>query len=192
VRDLVAKKDREITELLIRVAELEAMNKILTRTQNQSQHCIEEIAKQPRSQKNNITNKVTVLTALDLSAERIKNIVENNFTKTHMLDGQKGVARFAVDHLLRDDDGKLSYICTDPSRHTYRFREGQHEVKDVKSKRLTIALAPPVNDKSHRLAMQGVEDCPEQVFVLHESFKDIKGMEEDNSDFRAELAVMTV
>jgi hypothetical protein len=62
--------------------------------------------------------------------------------KYYFLDGQNGVAKFAVDKLRRDEQGKLKYICTDLSRQIYRFKtlDGGLE-RDVKAKKLTSIIA---------------------------------------------------
>jgi hypothetical protein len=191
-RHLISCKDKKVQNSIQekldsankRIIALEAENRLLL----SSKECIEKIAQQPKTTTN---MKVTILSSLDLSEDRVRRVVEDSFTRNHFLEGQKGVARFAVDYLLRDDQGKLSYICTDPSRHTYRFKQGDSEMKDIKGKRLTTALAPPVSDKSYRLAVEEMSDYPEKLIICSENFSDIKGMNEDNSDFRAELATMT-
>jgi hypothetical protein len=191
-RHLISCKDKKVQngiqgkldEANKRIITLEAENRLLL----SSKECVEKIAQQPKTTTNNM--KLTILSALALSEDRVRRVVEDSFTRNHFLEGQKGVARFAVDHLLKDDQGKLNYICTDPSRHTYRFKEGDNEIKDVKGKRLTTALAPPVSDKSHRLAVEEMGEDLEKLNICSENFSDIKGMNDDNSDFRAELATM--
>ena len=192
------KKDKEHQYMKLRIVELEAtleakiheiesLNNVLLR----SQACVEEIAKQPKTTTNNkTTNKVSILTPLDLSAERLKELVEANFTNSHLLEGQKGVARFTVEHVIKDEDGKLQYICTDPARHTFRFREGETEIKDLRGKRLSTALAPPVMDKTSRLGMQAIKENPELFCVYSDSQQNIRDMRDDDAEFRGELASM--
>jgi hypothetical protein len=154
-----------------------------------------EIAKQPKTLTNNKTvtnNKVSILTPLDLSQERLKDLVEANFTNSHMLEGQKGIARFTVEHVIKDEDGKLRYICTDPARHTFRFKEGDTEIKDIRGKRLSTALAPPVIDKSSRLGMEAIRANPELFAVYSDTLTKIKDVGSDDAEFRGELASMIV
>jgi hypothetical protein len=188
------RKDYEIKQLKdendslkIEVIELKAINKVL----QSSKICVEEIARQPKiSTTNKTTNKVSILTPLDLSAERLKELVEANFTNSHLLEGQKGVARFTVEHVIKDEDGKLQYICTDPARHTFRFREGETEIKDIRGKRLSTALAPPVMDKTGRLGMQAIRANPDLFCVYSDSQQNIRDMRDDDAEFRGELASM--
>jgi hypothetical protein len=187
------KKDLDITSLVhenekltIRNAELEAINKVLLR----SQACVEEIAKQPKMTTNKTTNKVSILTPLDLSTDRLKELVEANFTSSHLLEGQKGVARFTIEHVIRNEEGNLQYICTDPARHTFRFKEGDTEIKDIRGKRLSTALAPPVIDKSGRLGIEAIRANPELFAVYSDTLTKIKDMKGDDAEFRGELASM--
>ena len=53
-----------------------------------------------------------MLTPFELNRERFSNMIKESFTKDYMIEGQKGVAKFAVDKLLRDENGKLQYVCT--------------------------------------------------------------------------------
>ena len=131
VRNLLERKNSKILaledetrELKTVIRELKSENKILMRSQN----CMEEVARQPKIMSNKtVNNKVSFLTPLDLSCERLKELVETNFNNSYLLEGQKGVARFTFEHVIKDEDGKLQYICTDPARHTFRFRNGGDE-----------------------------------------------------------------
>jgi myosin heavy subunit len=185
----VASLHSKIIELESKVREVEAVNKVLVG----SQKCVEEIAKQPKTTNTNnkTTNKVSILTPLDLSQERLKELVEANFTSSHLLEGQKGVARFTVEHVIKDEDGKLQYICTDPARHTFRFKEGDTEIKDIRGKLLSVALAPPVMDKTSRLGIQAIKENPELFCVYSDSQQSIRDMRDDDAEFRGELASMT-
>ena len=190
VREENAKLKIELDKLKIeneiKARELAIYKDLASKTQN----CVEEIAKQPRI--SNTTKNKIILTPLDLSEGRLKSIVDTNFTRNHLLEGQKGVARFTFDHVLKDEQGKLTYVCTDASRHSYKYiTEDGDEVKDIKSKKLTSALYPSVIDRSRVLVNEGINDQPSNFPLFTDSFIDIKEMGSDNSDFRAELASMT-
>ena len=192
IKDKNVELEFRVRELESAMQSLEAVNKILVEEKNRSQSCIEEIAKQPKTTMNKtVNNKVSILTPLDLSQERLKELVEANFTNSHLLEGQKGVARFTVEHVIKDEDGKLQYICTDPARHTFRFKEGETETKDIRGKRLSSALAPPVMDKTGRLGMQAIKENPELFCVYSDSQQSIRDMRDDDAEFRGELASMT-
>jgi hypothetical protein len=91
---------------------------------------------------NNINNKILNISPLDLNdAEKFKTILDSKFDTNYILDGQKGLAHFAKDHFLKDDDGKLKYVCTDPGRQTFKYKDELGDIqKDVKAKKLTKIL----------------------------------------------------
>ena len=90
----------------------------------------------------NNSNKILNIGCLDLnSTEKIKTILDDKFDHNYIIDGQKGVAQFVVDHYLKDDDGKLKYVCTDPSRQIFKYKDDLGDIqKDVKAKKLTKTL----------------------------------------------------
>jgi len=90
----------------------------------------------------NNNNKILNISALDINdIEKIKNILDTKFDHNYIIEGQKGVAQFVVDHYLKDDDGKLKYVCTDPSRQIFKYKDDLGDIqKDVKAKKLTKSL----------------------------------------------------
>jgi hypothetical protein len=175
--DIIKQKDESMLELKLQISVLQDKLENIA---------IKGVMKSTTTTK--INNKVSILTPLDLSKERLRELVEANFTNSHLLEGQKGVARFTVEHVIKDEDGKLQYICTDPARHTFRFKEGDTEIKDVRGKRLSVALAPPVMDKTSRLGMQAIKENPDLFCVYSDSQQNIRDMRDDDAEFRGELA----
>ena len=89
----------------------------------------------------NTTNNTTLNIAsfMDFNdIDKIKNAIENKLDINHIIDGQKGLAHFVKDNILTDDTGKLLYICTDPSRQIFKYKDSTGEIKkDVEAKKLT-------------------------------------------------------
>ena len=194
-------KNNENTRLCIRIEEDNRVHKELLNhyktLSEQSRGIVEEIAKQPHTQNTtnqNINNTLLALTPLDLNnEERFSAIVNDHFDKNYLLDGQKGVARFAVEKLLRDENGKLTYVCTDPSRQIYRFKtiDGGIE-RDIKATKLTSALAKSILEKTGTITLSEITSGDSEVFLLYTTnFQDIKSLNEDNSNFRTELTSLT-
>ena len=110
----------------------------------------------------------------------------------HFCSGQKGVARFAVDHLLTNEQKQLGYVCTDPARGTFKHIGKDGELtRDVKASRLTTKLAQPIKVKAGRLAGEMVSMDEELSSIAYKHYQDISEMENDNSGFRTELAAVT-
>jgi hypothetical protein len=166
---------------------------------------IENIAlqavKKPTSVHNNTTtntnNTVMMMKPFDMNdKEVISKAVSDSFNQNHLLCGQKGVAKFAAEYLLKDENGDPKYICTDPSRQVYKFKTPSGEIeKDLKANKLTIALMDAnMIGKSHSITMEKVRERPTDmnVFWLYtENFNEIKKMLDDNTEFRGELANLT-
>lgn len=154
--------------------------------------CVEEIAKQPNTTTTTINNKLLNMSPLDMNNNNnFKQTIEEHFTKDYMLDGQKGVAKFAYDKLLKDEEGKLKYICTDPARQIYKFKtiEGNIE-RDVKAKKLTNIIINDVMNKSNNITNENINNSKNrEIFIIYtNNCQDIREMKTDNGEFRNELS----
>jgi len=163
---------------------------------NRTQDTLSEIAKQPRNTNNtnstntsNQTNILMSMTPLDINEDVFGEKINEYFTTDYLVYGQKGVAQFCVDHLLKDDNGKLTYICTDPSRNTFRYRtvSGVLE-RDVNAKKLTDALSQ--NLKKHaasEMVKIGYSGDYAKITAYTPGSLCITSLEENNSEFCAGL-----
>ena len=152
---------------------------------------IKEIAKQPKTQNNTINNnnKVMMLSPFTMTQKDIATIVNNNFTKEHFLDGQKGVADFTSTNLLKDAEGKPTYICTDSSRNVFNYKNKDGKVeKDIKAKKLTETLSPAVITKSEKLFNQYKTN--DTTLEYMQKLSDIKKLSVDNDRFVNHLSVL--
>ena len=149
----------------------------------------------------NTTNNTTLNIAsfMDFNdIDKIKNTIENRLNINHVVDGQKGLANFVKDNLLTDDTGKLLYICTDPSRNIFKYKDSTGEVKkDVEAKKLTnYILEGGIRTKS---AVIGNEWCKDdkgdinmgRFNVMMEQQQSIMKLSDDNNNFKKELAAIT-
>lgn len=138
-------------------------------------------------------NNMLMLTPFDMNEKKFSDVIKDSFTKDYMIQGQKGVAKFAVDKLLKDEEGKLQYVCTDPSRQIYKFKtiEGGVE-RDVKAQKLTKNIIDEIKRKSQSIVVDDMNSEADVFMMITNNFQDINGMESDNSDFRNTLASLTV
>ena len=71
----------------------------------------------------NNLNTLNIASIIDFNnVDKVKDLIENKLNINHVVDGQKGLANFVKDNLLTDDAGKLLYVCTDPSRHIFKYK----------------------------------------------------------------------
>jgi hypothetical protein len=166
------------------------------------QNKIERMATKAIEKPTNQTN--LFLSPIDLSQEHITKVIQEKFTKEHFYDGQAGVARFAVDNILKDKDGKLGYICTDPARQIFKHVTSDGELKkDVRASKLTKKLVKDVKKVSGDIVLKKMKETNEStefkkfdkdvsLNFLTKKMDEIAIIEDDNSKFRAELANLTV
>ena len=133
---------------------------------------------------NNNNNKYNFLQIFQLSPELIKSKIESNFTKDHFLDGQKGIAHFTYENLIKNDDGSLNYFCSDLSRRIFVFKNKDGSItKDYKSEFLTSLIAKNIIAKSRSIYALGAQD-KHQILNLAE----INNIKYDNTSFVTTLA----
>ena len=180
---------KEILSLRNTILKLQTENDIYIK----DHELIQTIAKQP---KNN--NKIRIMNNFFDNPEKIKQLVDEKLTQTHIIDGQKGVAQFAYDALLKDDDGNVNYFCTDPSRNIFKFQNNDGNIeKDIKANKLTnLLLDAGIKNKTSIIAPElwtkkdGSIDTNKFQF-FNPSANEIIMMRADNSIFRNELACLT-
>jgi len=154
--------------------------------------CIQEIAKQPKTINTlNNNNKYMYLSPLFLTKETIKDVIETNFTKDNFLNGQKGVADFTYNNLLLDDNNNPKYICNDPNRHTftYKNKDGKLE-KDYKGSALTNLIFDDVVKKSTVISNNIINNNKEDDFIKNNCLKsmiEIKDLKNNNSEYITRL-----
>ena len=195
IKNLLSDKNNQLTEYKNKVIELQAKLEIY----KDSQDCLKEIAKQPKTtkniQNNSINNKYVYLTPLNLTQEIIKQKIEENFTEKHLIEGQKGVAIFTHDNLLLDENNNLKYLCGDTSRNYFYYKNPDGTIeKDPKATNLTKMIAEDVIAKSHNMVMEILDDDTIELLQkldYQNIFYDIKHLRNDNGKFISNLSLLT-
>jgi hypothetical protein len=190
--NIIVEKDDLIEELKNRILKLEAENDIYKNDHD----FVKNLASQPKITTNN--NKIKVMNNFFDNPEKVKQLVDENLTQDHICDGQKGVAQFAVNFLLKDDEGNINYFCTDPSRSIFKFQNSDGETeKDIKAMKLTNMLIDAgLKHKTGTIAptlwtkKDGTIDT-DKFQIFSPSTNEIIFMQTDNSVFRNEIACMT-
>ncbi len=191
-KDKLLDQEKEIMILVKENNVLKGENNIL-----KSDHeCVQNIAKQPK----NVTNKIlNIIPWLDFTnKEDIKNKIKDNYKIDYIFSGQKGIAKFAVDHILKDEEGNLKYVCTDPSRQIFKYKDSSGEVrKDVEAKKLTNFLVEGgIKDKACDIMNEwwteetGITNL-DKFELLADKADSLKSIDSDNNEFKKELATMT-
>ena len=141
---------------------------------------------------NNNNNRYNFLQTFNLSAEYIKSQIDAYFTENHFLDGQKGVAIFTHDNLIRDNEGKSKYFCSDLARRIFIYKNVDGLIqKDFKSETLTNLIANDIIAKSCMMYQEirpelTLDNYKEKNYVSN--LADIKNLKKDNTTFAMTLA----
>jgi len=193
ISNLRNEKDEEISNLRLRITELETQNKIYL----QDRELVQKLALQPKNTTtNNNDNRINNNFFDD--PERIKRMINEKLNEDYVCDGQKGVAQFAYDALLKDEDGNKNYICSDPSRQIFKFKNSEGNIeKDFKAVKLTNMLIDAgISSKSYEVAqtLWTKEDGGIDANKFEQygpSHLEITELNMDNSVFRNKLAILT-
>jgi len=182
-------RDDKIKTLEETILELKTENKIYSK----DHEFIKEIAKKPTiTNNNNSNNKFLIMSPFNLTQSQINTIINDKFTKEYFLGGQKGVANFTSNNILKDKNGNLTYICTDASRNVFNFKTKEGEIeKDIKANKLTETISPAVITKSEKIFKQIRNIDIESDIEYLKTLKDIRKLKTDNDKFVNELSILT-
>jgi len=189
----ISELKKEILSLRDSILKLESVNNVYL----QDREIVHKLALQPKNTNNN-NNKIKVNNNFFDNLERIKQMIDEKLTKDYISDGQKGVAQFACNNLLKDENGNMNYICSDPSRHIFRFQNSEGNIeKDINANKLTNMLIDAgITNKtasiSKSLWTKEDGDIDANKFLIFSQYtNEISRMQIDNSIFRNELASLT-
>ena len=145
---------------------------------------IQTLAKNTRKT-TNIHNTVN-LSVFNKSEEDIKQLVDDNYNKEYLIEGQKGVARFTHSHVLKTEENQMPmYTITDKTRGNGKYKSSNSEVViDNGMYGLTKKLHPSIKNKAINIAI--VEDAMNNQDV-YEGYQEVFKMDNDNSVFRDEM-----
>ena len=188
----ISELKKEIVSLRDSILKLESINSIYL----QDREIVHKLALQPKTSTSTSNNKIKINNFFD-NPERIKQMVDEKLTKNYISDGQKGVAQFAYNNLLKDEEGNMNYICSDPSRHIFKFQNSEGNIeKDLKANKLTNMLIDAgITNKTFSVAPSlWTEDgkIDSNKFLTFSPYTaEISTMQIDNTVFRNELACLT-
>ena len=199
----------ENKELEKNIFSLNSINNLL----KEDRECLKDIARQPKnitnntstnttnsnSNNNNTNNTLNMITPLDFNdISKVKNTIDDKYDMDYMFLGQKGIAKFAYNHLLTDEEGNLNYICTDASRFGFKYKDESGEIrKDLEAKKLTsYLLKGGIKNKACGMASEWWTDDDGETNtgkfeLLIDKAESMRLLEEDNTEFKKELAAMT-
>jgi hypothetical protein len=200
---ILEKKELEFQKILekkdLEIQKLQTEIKLKDEIYKDEHKTIRKLALQPKTTTTNNNNINNIIGSFNMNdTEKIKNIIRNEFSIDDIIEGQKGLAKFAVNKILKDEQGNLCYICTDPSRKIFKYKNIDGKVvKDVDSQKLTNAFIDSeikniTNYKtmSYWTKDDGSQDS-EKFSCMSLPASEIMNLKFDNSSFRDQLVVLT-
>ena len=144
-------------------------------------------AKKATTTTTNTTVNTLNLGVFDKSQDDIKRIVDENYDRTYLIQGQKGVAKFTHKHVLVSEDGKLPiYVITDRSRGNGKYKISDTEVvTDAGMAGLTKKMHPSI--KSKAIYITSTAPNPLEDEELMAGYHAVFDMDQDNTIFRNSL-----
>jgi hypothetical protein len=147
-----------------------------------------------------IRNLNNVLTSLDFKENSIKDKVDNNFTLEYLSEGIKGLAKFTKEHIINpSEDGKQKYICSDPSRATFKYKDENGVIqKDVKATKLKNALQVPIIKKTNtiishettRVREEGEDKFDITNTKLIDNLMQVRNLDDNGNDYAREMSLV--
>ena len=189
LKQQIIEKDFQIKEQKEQITTLQEQIISITKT---------AVMKSTTTNNNTINNRILNMTSLNFNDSGIKELIDDKYSIDVISEGQKGVARFAYNYILKDINGNLTYLCTDSSRKIFKFKNLTGELeKDINAQKLTNLLTENgILKATTKLAQNywtnedGTID-DEKLSNMISKASEIHFMKDDNTVFKNELATMT-
>jgi hypothetical protein len=144
-------------------------------------------------------NTIVLNNTLNLNdTEKFKSIIGEGLNKNVVCNGQKGLAKFVFDNILKGPDGKLMYKCVDPSRQNFEFTNSdgivEKDVKAIKLKRALIEGDVIVKAQKSGEELWTKEDGSmdtDRYAASSGKVLEIMTVDRDDTKFRSELSALT-
>ena len=110
---------------------------------------------------NNNTHNTTIdnLQVFNLNPDSLLKTANRHFTLDYLKQENRGVAKFALKHIMRDPQGKFNYICTDPSRKIGKYKTDDNTiVTDFGMETLTDIVYRSIRIPINKLVLSNLED----------------------------------
>ena len=161
---------------------------------------------------NNIRNHLSSTYTIDkLESKTVEDIFREHYTEFDYYSGQKGLANFFLERVIKTPDGKMMICCTDTSRKKFKILDMKGNLKeDIEARVLCEKLKVPtevvtkemydkiitkIDEERERLSRDDrslkeklIDDSmrAQQVFIDNMNFDDVNY----NQDFMHELCVL--
>ena len=205
--DLLGKQhDKTITKLELKIAQCDAFIQTLAREGSN------KVTTTHNTVNNTIRNQLSSTYTVDgLEPKQLEDTMRQYYTESDFFGGQKRLAGFCVDHVIKTPDNKMMVCCTDMARKKFKILDVQGNLKeDIEARLLCKKLTVPVkmitkeiydtvieriekerdrlssDDRSRREKLLDDSMRAQQVYMDNLNFDDLNY----NQDFMHELCVL--
>ncbi len=127
--------------------ETSVKNELLEKYLDQDRETIKVIASKSTNTITNSKNKITINNRLDLSYERLAPFAKN-YTMEHFKRGSAGIADWAGENFLFDDNKEPLYVCSDKARKNFIYiDEKGNRIRDEHAETLRNQIKPVLENK---------------------------------------------
>lgn len=142
--------------------------------------------------KNVTINKITLtqqLAPYTLTAQKIERIVDEKFEAKHLHLKERGLAKFAVDNVIKAEDGKPQLICTDIARKRFRYKDENGKVySDVGVTDFSDQYLTALEKKGSKIIDQIPSHDTESMLQSMSGITNIQDLKENPDPLAKELA----
>lgn len=210
IQELKEERDKHIQELKDM---LENANKTIT-----------EIAKQPKTTNTNTTNIKgnqnikNILTNNDKYQENtsreyiisVADHIDSQNMENYFWKGQRGMAQFVIENIVKTEDGQMVLCCTDLTRHRFKYIDEKNEIKeDVEARTFTQKVAGPTKEVFEKVYHNIQGDIEEKIVnkdseydsgflstkraMANKTYSEIKDIDNNqkNSEYKKELSTLS-
>jgi hypothetical protein len=205
--DLLEKQhDKTITKLELKIAQCDAFIQTLAREGSN------KVTTTHNTVNNTIRNQLSSTYTVDsLEPKQLEDTMRQHYTERDFFGGQKRLAGFCVDHVIKTPDNKMMVCCTDMARKKFKILDVQGNLKeDIEARLLCKKLTVPVkmitkeiydtvidriekerdrlssDDRSRREKLLDDSMRAQQMYMDNLNFDDLNY----NQDFMHELCVL--
>ena len=193
LKKIIEDKDRYYTD------QIDTLKEIITKLEAMLEKFENAVIANTRNPITTTNNTIVLNNTLNLNdTEKFKSIIGEGLNKNVVCNGQKGLAKFVFDNILKGPDGKLMYKCVDPSRQNFEFTNSdgivEKDVKAIKLKRALIEGDVIVKAQKSGEELWTKEDGSmdtDRYAASSGKVMEIMTVDRDDTKFRSELSALT-
>ena len=204
--ELEKQHDKTISKLELKIAQCDAFIQTLAREGSN------KVTTTHNTVNNTIRNQLSSTYTVDsLEPKQLEDTMRQHYTESDFFGGQKRLAGFCVDHVIKTPDDKMMVCCTDTARKKFKILDIQGNLKeDIEARLLCKKLKVPVkmitkeiydtvieriekerdrlssDDRSRREKLLDDSMRAQQMYMDNLNFDDLNY----NQDFMHELCVL--